>query len=156
MTKKKLIKLHSDFFKAEGLEFECSEFHPSSGKVMYDGLTYYIITDPKRNHAGMCFHMFAWGPEFPQWEGSPYWDDDPELEGKVKSAANRVNGHHDPGKVNPDSTVTYSIEIPLQSPGQFKDFFYKAAHELKAVESDFMDELINMGVFESGAVTKDA
>jgi hypothetical protein len=42
---------------------------------------------------------------------------------------------------NTVSTVTYGVDIRLQSPEQFKDFFYKAARTLKAMEQDFMDEL---------------
>ena len=151
MTKKKLKEMYRAFFEAEGLESEW-DFHKSYGipekygKVTYDGLVYYIFFDTKRNHGGMRFIMFTRGPEFIIWQGSSCWEGDPELQGKVESAANRVNERHDLGKVNADPAITYSVEIQLQSPEQFKNFFYKAAHELKAVEKDFMDELQNMGI----------
>jgi len=146
MTKKKLKELYRSFFDAEGLTSEWEKCQLPYGTVVYEDLEYNIFINRKRSHGGICFHMFVWGPEFPIWEGSSYWNDDPELQGKVESAAKRVNGRHDLGKVNAYPSVTYSVEIRLQSPEQFKDFFYKAAHELKAVESDFMDELINIGL----------
>jgi hypothetical protein len=91
--------------------------------------------------------MFTWGPEFVIWEDSPdCWENDPALEGKVQSAASKVNARHTLGRVNADSAVTYSVDIPLRSPEQFKDFFYKAVRALKAVEHDFLDELRNIGL----------
>jgi hypothetical protein len=52
-----------------------------------------------------------------------------------------VNARHPLGRVNADSAVTYSVDIRLQSPEQFKYFFYKAARALKVVEQDFINEL---------------
>ena len=146
MTKKELIKTYRTFFEAEGLEFICDKLHPSYGYVTYEGDAYNILINKKQSHGGKRFHMFTWGPEFPIWEGSSYWDDDPDLQGKVESAALRVNKRHDPAKVDAYSMVTYSVEISLSSPWQFKEFFYKAAQDLKAIESDFMAELENLGI----------
>ena len=146
MTKKELIKMYHTFFEAEGLEFKYDSLHPSYVCVTYDGEVYNIFINKKQSHGGKRFHIFTWGPEFPIWEGSSYWDDDPDLQGKVESTAFRVNERHDPAKVEAYSVVTYSVEISLSSPGQFKEFFYKAAQDLKAVESDFMAELENLGI----------
>ncbi|MDR1024433.1 MAG: hypothetical protein LBL56_01805, partial [Treponema sp.] len=115
--------------------------------VMYEGCDYNIALDTKRNHGGTCFQMFTWGPEFVSWPDSPGWLENLlELEGKVQDAANKANALHTLGRVNAGPEVTYGVDIRLQSPEQFKDFFYKAACALKAVEQDFMDELRNIGL----------
>jgi hypothetical protein len=148
MTQEELKKLYGAFFKAEGLVAKWGFLGPYYVIVMYEDYDYNVVLDTKRNHGGTCFQMFTRGPEFVIWEDSPdCWENDPELEGKVQDAANRVNARHILGRVNADdSEVTYSVDIPLQSPEQFKDFFYKAAYALKAVEQDFIDELRNIGL----------
>jgi hypothetical protein len=147
MTQEELKKLYGAFFKAEELAAKWDFQGPYYVIVMYEGCGYNVVLDTKRNHGGTCFQMFTWGPEFVIWEDSPdCWENDPELEGKVQSAASKVNARHTLGRVNADSAVTYSVDIPLQSPEQFKDFFYKAARALKAVEQDFMEELRNTGL----------
>jgi hypothetical protein len=117
-------------------------------KVRYDDEWHNFIIDTERNQ-GMRFELYTWGPEFWNEPDSSCWEDDPELEGKVKSAANKVNERHNLGKVIPEQAVVYSVDIRLRSPEQFKDFFYKAAHELKVVKNDFMNELQNIGLFSS-------
>ena len=135
MTKKKLTEMYRAFFKAEGIKSEWDSLFSMHGKVIYDGLNYRVIYDQKLNPGGKCLHMFIWGPDFICWEN-------PELEYKVKFATKKVNALHDLAKVNADcEEITYSIEIKLQSPEQFKDFFYIAARELKAIENDFVNEL---------------
>jgi len=153
MTKKKLIKMYRAFFKTQGLEFVCSEFHPLNGKVVYDDVNYYIVIEPERNQGGMFFKMIVLGPDFPNWEGNYCWEEDPDVQ-KMKTAAKKINENHVLGKVNPDSGVTYSVNIPLQSPEQFKDFFYEAAKELKTIDIEFMDELKKAG-FRFGEVRKE-
>jgi hypothetical protein len=147
MTRKELKR----FFKDEGLEVQWAEI--CRGRVRYDGLVYFItITDWRKYHGSIQFQMFTFGPEFTNKPDSTYWENDPELQGKVESAAHKVNERHNLGKVIPQQGIVYSVDIGLESPEQFKDFFYKAAHELKSVESDFMDELKNMGLeFWSGS-----
>jgi hypothetical protein len=147
MTYKELKKMYSAFFKAEGLVTKWNFYDPYYIIVTYEDWDYNVILDTKRNDGGMCFRMFRWGPEFVIWEdSSPAWNDDPELEGKVRCAANKVNARHPLGRVNADSAVTYSVDIRLQSPEQFKYSFYKAARALKAVEQDFINELKSIGL----------
>ncbi|MDR1286111.1 MAG: hypothetical protein LBK08_00740, partial [Treponema sp.] len=148
MTNRELRKLYGAFFRAEGLVTKRCYIGPNYVIVIYEGCQYYIVLDTKRNYDGMCFQMFTYGPEFVIWEDSPgYWEDDPELEGKVRDAANKVNALQTLGRVHANSAVTYRVDIRLQSREQFKDFFYKAARALKAVEQDFIEELRNIGVF---------
>jgi hypothetical protein len=146
MTYKELKKLYGTFFKAEGLVAKWGFHEPYYVTVTYEGWGYNVVLDTKRNDGGMCFQMFTWGPEFVIWEGSSDWEDDPELEDKVQYAANKVNARHPLGRVNADSAVTFSVDIWLQSPEQFKYSFYKAARALKAVERDFINELKSIGL----------
>jgi hypothetical protein len=148
MTQEELKKLYGAFFNAEGLAAKWDFQGPYYVIVTYEGCEYNVVLDTKRNHGGTYFQMFTWGPEFVIWEDSPdCWENDPELEDKVQDAANKVNARHTLGRVNADnSAVTYSVDIPLQSPEQFKDFFYKAVHALEAVEQNFMEELRNINI----------
>jgi hypothetical protein len=145
MTYKELKELYGTFFKAEGLVAKWGYHEPYYVTVTYEGWDYNVVLDTKLNDGGTCFQMFTWGPEFVIWEGSSDWEHDPELEGKVQYVANKVNARHPLGRVNADSMVTFSVDIWLQSPEQFKYSFYKAARVLKAVEQDFMNELKSIG-----------
>jgi hypothetical protein len=145
MTYEELKKLYGTFFKTEGLVAKWGFHEPDYVTVMYEGCGYNVVLDTKRNNGGMCFQMFTWGPEFVIWEGSSDWEDDPELEGKVQHIANKVNTRHPLGRVNADSMVTFSVDIRLQSPEQFKYSFYKAARALKVVKQDFNNELKSIG-----------
>jgi hypothetical protein len=144
MTQKELKKQYGAFFRAEGLVTKRCYIGPNYVIVIYEGCKYYVVLDTKRNHGGMCFQMFTWGPEFVSWDDE-CWENHP-VGSKVQDAANRVNVRHTLARVKADSAVTYRVDIRLQSPEQFKDFFYKAAHALKAVEQDFIEELQNIDI----------
>jgi hypothetical protein len=145
MTQRELKKRYGAFFKAEGIVVKRGFLGPNIMIVRYEDCNYNIVLDTKRNHGGMCFQMFTWGPEFVSWDDD-CWENYP-VGIKVQDAANKVNARHTLGRVSADFAVTYRVDIPLQSPEQFKDFFYKAAYALKAVEQDFIEELRNIGVF---------
>jgi hypothetical protein len=146
MTNRELRKRYGAFFRAEGLVTKRCYIGPNYVIVIYEGCQYYVVLDIKRNHDGMCFRMFTYGPEFVSWDDE-CWENHP-VGSKVRDAANKVNARHTLGRVHADySAVTYRVDIRLQSPEQFKDFFYKAVRALKAVEQDFIEELQNIGVF---------
>jgi hypothetical protein len=144
MTQKELKKRYGAFFKAEGLVTKRCYIGPNYIIVVYEGRNYYIVLDIKRNHDGMCFQMFTYGPEFVGWDDE-CWENHP-VGSKVRDAANKVNTRHTLGRVHANSAVKYRVDIPLQSPEQFKDFFYKAACALEAVEQDFIEELQNIDI----------
>jgi hypothetical protein len=150
MTKKALKTMYCDFFKSEGLEYKWVSYTPAYITVMYEGNNYRVQLDTKRNKGGRCFHVFVFGPEFPQFgaglaSGFSVWDDE-ELHQHVLSAANTVNRRARLGRVLPDSAVIYLVEIELQSPDQFARYFYQAVHALRDIERDFLSELRDMGV----------
>ena len=149
MTREKLVDLYSAFFKAEGIKYNFDIeilIQPLYGFVWYDGLVYIITVDPRFFFNGMFFEMYTEGPDFEICERTEYWEGDPELQGKIESIANKVNEKYKIGKVIPETAIKYMVKIELQSPEQLKDFFYEAVHELKAIESDFLDELKKIGV----------
>jgi hypothetical protein len=150
MTKKALKTMYCGFFKSEGLEYKWASYAPTYITVMYVGNNYRVQLDTKRSKGGMCFQVFVFGPEFPQFGAGltsnfSVWDDE-ELHQRVLSAANTVNTRSSLGRVLPDSAVIYLVEIELQSPNRFANYFYQAVYALRGIERDFLSELCNVGV----------